>query len=342
MSTFRRRGCFDSSSATPSTAARARGVVVRAVMDRARLFLARQRVAVSPTTKMIVVGAERHPRLVHARRRARRRQIRDDVPSGLRLALHGGANRDGRGRNREAGHVRVAGIEFLLHGLEIFAGGREDRAAGVTADARGDDARPGQGRVEAHGNGLAGVGRARAGDDEHGLGAALPRRHRLVAKVGIARQDRARLLIGVFWKVAQHEHDLVFHVEADVAVVAEILRFGHDEAISGEHDRTGDIGVVGERQRLHVRGRDEGPRLGAGAQDGEGRARVLRAGREQERLIEVLLSRQRLRADPRQLARDVVGRQPLAVGPGKPPVELSRWPAFRHGFWFSSARTRRT
>ena len=85
------------------------------------------------------------------------------------------------------------------------------------------------------GTSVAGVRRPRAGDDDHALGAALPRRLRLVAKVRVAREDRARLLIGVFREIAEHDDDLVLDVEALVAVVAEVLGVGDDQAVTGEH-----------------------------------------------------------------------------------------------------------
>ena len=47
---------------------------------------------------------------------------------------------------------------------------------------------------------VAGVGRPRPRDDDHALGATLPRGARLEAQVGIAREDLPRLLIGVLGK----------------------------------------------------------------------------------------------------------------------------------------------
>ena len=69
------------------------------------------------------------------------------------------------------------------------------------------------------------------------LGAALARRHRLVAQVRVARENRPRLLIGVLGEIAQDEDDLVLDVEPGVAVVAEVLALGHDQAVAGEDDR---------------------------------------------------------------------------------------------------------
>ena len=46
-----------------------------------------------------------------------------------------------------------------------------------------------------------------------------------------------RLLIGILREVPQHDDDLVLDVERGVAVVAEVLRLGHDDAVAGEDDR---------------------------------------------------------------------------------------------------------
>ena len=185
------------------------------------------------------------------------------------------------------------------------------------ADARGDDAGAGERRVERHRDRLAGVRRSRAGDDQQRLRAPLPRRHRLVAQVGVARQDPLRLLVGVLGEVAQHEDDLVFHVERRVAVVAEVLAVGHDDAVAGEDDLAADFAVVGEGQRLDVGALREAQRLPGG--DAQARAAVARAGGELERQPVVRLAGQRPRADALQLRDDVVGGEPLAGRPGEPP-----------------------
>ena len=114
-------------------------------------------------------------------------------------------------------------------------------SATVVADAGRGDTRTCESRVEAHWNGLAGVGGARAGDDEHCLRPTLPCRHRLVAQVGISREDRLRLQIGILGKVAQDENDLVLDVEASVAVVSEILSVRYDEAVADEDHSAGDV-----------------------------------------------------------------------------------------------------
>ena len=58
--------------------------------------------------------------------------------------------------------------------------------------------------------------------------------------------------IGVFREVAQHDDDLVLHVERGVAVVAEVLALGHHDAVAGEDQRAADLAVVRERQRADV------------------------------------------------------------------------------------------
>ena len=159
----------------------------------------------------------------------------------------------GEAGERETGDVRVPGVERLLRRLERLVGHRREKSLGDGAgDAGRDDARAGDRRVEGHGRELAGVRRARAGDDEDRLRAVLARGHRLVAQVRVAGENALGLLVGVLGEIAQHEDDLVLHVERRVAVVAEILAVGHDDAVAGEDDRTLDLAVVGERQRAHV------------------------------------------------------------------------------------------
>ena len=74
----------------------------------------------------------------------------------------------------------------------------------------------------------------------------LARGHCLVAQVGVAGENAARLLVGVLRKVAQDENGLVLHVEPGVAVVAEILAVGDDEPVPGEDDREEDEPAVRE------------------------------------------------------------------------------------------------
>src|SRR5207247_5082570 len=62
-------------------------VVVGAEMNLSRFLFSRERVAAGAVPEMIVMGAERHPRLLHARCRTCRRQIGDDVPTLLALAF---------------------------------------------------------------------------------------------------------------------------------------------------------------------------------------------------------------------------------------------------------------
>ena len=142
-------------------------------------------------------------------------------------------------------------VELLLHLAQRLAAG-EQRVGDGAGDAGGRNAGSGNRRIERHRHELAGIRRARSGDDEQRPGAALPRGHGLVAEVGVAREDRARLLVRVLGEVAQDDDDLVLDVERGVAVVAEVLRLRHHEPVAGEDDRAGDLGVVGERERLHL------------------------------------------------------------------------------------------
>ena len=153
-----------------------------------------------------------------------------------------------------------------------------------------------------HRDRLAGVGRSRPGDHQQRPGAALARRHRLVAKVGVARQDGPRLLVGVLGEVAQHDDDLVLDVERGVAVVAEVLTLRHDEAVAGEDRRAADLGVVRERERLHLCGGVERARRARlGRRDRARSSPRPSPGGELKDRNEVLRAGQRLRADRRQL-----------------------------------------
>ncbi len=278
-----------------------RRVIVRAVMNLAGVFLGRQRSPGRSVTEMIVVGAHRDPRALNAGDRRRRGQIGQHVAAGLLLAQHLGVHRHGEVGNGKAGHVRIAAVELLLHGLERLARGREDRIRGFARDAGGGDARPGNGGVEAHRHRVAGVRRTRTRDHHHRLGATLASGLRLVAQVGIARQDQSCLLVGVFGEVAKDDDDLVLDVESGITVVAEVLRVGHHQAIAGEHHGAARFGRVGERQRQR-RGRS-GKRLwrATGGRDRDGQSAVLRARGERERHAEVGEPRQRLGANALEL-----------------------------------------
>ncbi len=301
----------------------ARRVVVRAVMNLAGVFLGRQRSAGRSVTEMIVVSADRDPRALHAGDRRRRGQIGQHVVAGLLLAKHLGVHRHREVGNGEPGHVRIAAVELLLHGLERLAGCREDRVGRFAGNAGGGDARPGNGRVEAHRHRVAGVRRTRTGDHQHRLGAALASGLRLVAQVGIARQDRSRLLVGVFGEVAKDDDDLVLDVEPGVAVVAEVLRLGHHQAVAGEHHGAARFGRVGERQRQREAGAANVFGRATRRRDRDGRSAVLRARGERERHAEVGEPRQRLGADALELVDQEVGREPLAWSSGQPAVELA-------------------
>src|SRR6185436_7055051 len=152
-------------------------------------------------------------------------------------------------------------------------------------------------RVEAHWHHVAGIRRVRSGDDDHAFGAALPRGLRLVTKIRVAREDPARLLIGILGEVSEDDDDLVLDVETLIAVVAEVLRVGDDETIAREHDIAGDRSAIRERQRQHtIAAAIREHTTIAAANDavyrrlsppGERRPAVLRSGREGERHAEV-------------------------------------------------------
>ena len=162
-------------------------------------------------------------------------------------------NGDREIRQREAGGVRIRVVERLLRRLERLVGdGGEERIGDGPADAGRDDAGAGDRGVEAHRNGLARVRRSRSGDHQHRLRAALTRRERLVAKIRVPGENRLRLRLRILGEVAQHEDDLVLHVERRVAVVRESLSVGDDDAVAGEDDLAGHVAVVGEGERLDV------------------------------------------------------------------------------------------
>ena len=115
---------------------RSRRVVVGAGVDPARLFLARERAAAVAVAEMIVVRPERDPRLLHARRRRRGRQVGDDVVPGLLLALDRCLDVRGDAGQVESRDVRVSGIERLLRVLErLVLGAREQRLRRLAGDA---------------------------------------------------------------------------------------------------------------------------------------------------------------------------------------------------------------
>ena len=274
-------------------------------MDLARIGVVRERIAGFAVTQMIVVRADRYPPRADRRRRRRRREKGDDVLASPLLAENGDVELQVHVWNRKAGDVRICRVERLLRVLQrLVRVTAEDLFGFGAADARRDDARARERRVERHRHELAGVRRSRSGDDEHCLCAALTRHHRFIAEVRVARQDSAGLLIRVFGEVAKHEDDLVLDVQRRVAVVAEILALWNDNPVAGEHNRTAHVAVVGERQRACRR------RLRA---DGQLRSAIFGAGRELKRQPEILLTRQRLRADLFQLGDNVVRSEPLAI-----------------------------
>ena len=92
----------------------ARRVVVGAEMDLAGFVLAGERVAGFAVAEVIVVRAERDPRLRDAGRRRRRRQVGDDVVAGLLLAHDSALTRARDVGKAKPADVRIAGVERLL------------------------------------------------------------------------------------------------------------------------------------------------------------------------------------------------------------------------------------
>ncbi len=133
---------------------------------------------------------------------------------------------------------------------------------------------------------------------------------RLVAQAGVAREDHAHVVLHVLRNVAQRDDDLVFHVEAEVAVVAETFFFGDRQAVTGEHDLAADFRVVGERKGFHVFAAP-GVCLTTDG-DFDRRPAVVHAGRELERLRVGLEPGERDRPDALQLPGDVFDRKRLS------------------------------
>jgi len=69
-------------------------------------------------------------------------------------------------------------------------------------------------------------------------------------------------LIGVLGEVSKDDHDLILHIETNVAVITKVLALRDDESVTGEDDGTAHFSVVGEGECLHVFGGDEGLRCG--------------------------------------------------------------------------------
>ena len=274
-------------------------------------------------TEVVVVCADADPRLRQARAQGGW-QVADDVVPRPLLADHVGVQCDCDVRHREPGRMRIRIVERRLCRLQRL--GRvaecpEHRVCNSAADAGGGDAGAGQRGVERHRDDLAGVRRIRTGDDEDRLRAVLPRRHRLVAQVRVASEDRLGLRLRLLGKVAEDDHHLVFHIQCGVAVVREPLRIGHDDAVASKDDRgIPKVDVVGERERLHFSALVEALRQ-ASAEPHPGSA-ILAAGRELERHGVAGLPRQRLRADALQFADDVGTGTLFTHRPGQPAFQL--------------------
>ena len=196
---------------------------------------------------MVVVRAERHPRLRCVRRRLGSGQVPDDVVTRPLLAEDIGVNRHGQIRQREPCDVWIRIVKRLLYGLKCLVRQRREQGVGhLRADARGDDPRAGNRRVEGHGDGFPGIRRPRSRHHQHRLRPALTSRERLVSKIRVPGKNRLRFLLGILGEVAEHEHDFIFHVERRIAVVPESLALRNDDAVAGEDDVAGDVAVVGK------------------------------------------------------------------------------------------------
>ena len=292
-------------------------------MNLSGFFFTRKGIPVSAMAKVIVVRSQRQPRLLHPRRRRCRRQHRDDVVAFLFLPLDCGVNGDGGIREREAGNVRVARVERLLHSFERLVRHRgEQDLCDVARDAHRHDSRSRDRRIEAHRNQLTSVRRPRTGDDQHAFGAVLTGRHGLVPQVRVAGEYGLRLLIRVLGEVTKHEDDPILDVEAGVAVVAEILPVRHDNAVAGEDEGTVHVAVVGEGKRANRANRRDAPDALVFPLGTNLRPAVSAARRELEWQAVVRLPWDRPCADSLKLGHDVVRGQTLAGGPCQPALEL--------------------
>jgi hypothetical protein len=210
-------------------------------------FLSRERAAVAAAAEVIVVRPDRHPRFTDARHVHRRRQVGDDVVSGLLFAGDPRVQRQRQVGQCEAGDVRIRRVERLLDGADrLVRHDGEHRSRDRATDARGGDARAGERRVEAHRHRFARVGRARACEDDDRFRPAQTSGERFVPEVGVPGENRARLQVGVFREIAQDHDDLVLHVQAGVAVVVQALPVGDGDPVTREDNRTGDVAVVGK------------------------------------------------------------------------------------------------
>ena len=271
--------------------------------------------------QVVVVRAQHQVRLVYGRIPGRRQVAQHVVPGRLRaveLRFDGG-----RQRQVETGDVGIGGVQRRLDLHEGPVGTFEDGLRHSAVHRGRHDARVGHRRVERERHQVAGIGRARARDHDQSGGAPLARGQRLVAQAGIARQRGAQVAFGVLGKVAQHQDDLVRHVQRGVAVVAETVGFRHRQPVAGEHQRTLDRLVLGERQRARQVPAAVGVRQRRAVFMGErdGRANVGDARRVGERLAVAVYAWQRLGADRPELSDDVVGGLADARRAGHAPFE---------------------
>jgi hypothetical protein len=245
------------------------------------------------------------------------------VGAGAPLALHLRFDADLEAGQVEARDVGVPVVEGALDLLEA-APGRvgEEGGGGFAAQAGRDDARARDGRVEGHGHGLAGVGRAWPGHDQQRQRAALARGQGLVAQTRVARERDALLVLQVLGEVAQHDHHLALDVEPRIAVVAVLGGAGHDQAVAREDRGRRDAVARREGQGADLLGSLEAL-LHAAAPQRDARPRIGGAGGELEGQAQ-LLARQRHGAQRLELRHQVVGRQPLALGSREAPAQALR------------------